>query len=500
MSPCTMLIAIVLGILWVTHGQPQCQTPGDADRKASPTNAVYNVHDWCTVPEHLDDTCFSNAIADVVAHGTTGFAKHRYAELRVPPEVYSFTHTVVVPAGINIGIHGMVQTGVFGSTIMTGLRGPGMPGSVDDFLVLSDSVDFKNLSFVQTSDKKRQGIVLGTPTVAVFDTHVNWCWFAGQSIGIHAVNVSGLDLSHNTFDSGTTYGILSDATQGDVSATAILADDLRGYNNLSSVLIRGDGSSRFSDITLGGLFDRSNGTEATIALTRVFAARVEAIWVSNSHFDLELNDVSSALIGPFISRDNGYESIRVTSSHDVSITDGSILNAGRSTSKSLAAIDVFASIGTSVHNVSSTSAEHQTPALAYGLRIDEQSSGSIVYGNAFADQRVAPEEVLDPSTVLTTHGLQVTGSLRNGTGLQHRRFPLQCSTSAKALATCTSPELRWDVAFPDDQYTATCTLEATTGRPVIAFIVKKPESIAVTLMSLSGEAATGTADCIAMHD
>jgi hypothetical protein len=98
-------------------------------------NNTYYVNQWCSTSGTLDDTCFSNAIADVVTHAVTGYSGRRMQILRVSPGVYTFNHTVVVPLGINISITGEYQAGVWGSVISSGST------PVDFFHVEADNIE-----------------------------------------------------------------------------------------------------------------------------------------------------------------------------------------------------------------------------------------------------------------------------------------------------------------------------------------------------------------------
>lgn len=59
----------------------------------------------------------------------------------------------------------------------------------------------------------------------------------------------------------------------------------------------------------------------------------------------------------------------------------------------------------------------------------------------------------------------------------------------------------WKSPFPDDDYTATCSLEAGGGDLRNLEISRRsPEAVTVTIQGNSASSATDTVNCLAMHD
>lgn len=461
---------------------------------------VYNVRAWCTIPHVLDDTCFRNAINDAFANGFLGYQNHRYAELVVSPETYYFHTPVTIPSGLNIGIHGTVQSGLYGATINT--------DNSDAFIVQSDNVDIKNLSFFGTPSTsgvtyvKHQGIVLGTSTISVFDTHINWCWFFNQSNAIHAVNASGLDLSHTTWDSGTTYGVYSDMTAGDVQLRDVIATSVRGFNEYSVFFVHGDGTDAYSDIIVDGIFDTTQAGGTALSFNAVRSLKITGDFNANP-YDIALTGVNGASIGPFVGHNNYLQSIVVAHSNDIDIHDGAYVNTGLGLTTSTGAlIAVGTSNRVAVHGMHSLST-NGTPTgnVLNGLVIDSASTESSVYDNHFTAQTGAAEAVADVSSYLPATSLKVTGSLVNGTGLQHTR-QTGCTTGTTAGAFCTV-DVTWPVPLSDGQYSWTCSAEAVSGGPIINGAIAKTSTkitLEITNLLSSSSSAVGLLDCWAAHD
>jgi hypothetical protein len=457
---------------------------------------VYNVREWCATPGVLDDTCFSRAITNIASHGFVGYAGHIYAELVVSPEIYTFAHQVTIPAGINIGIHGTMESGVYGSTVNT--------DASDAFLVLSDNVDIQHISFFGTpaAAAKHNGIVLGSSTVEVFDSHINWNWFINQNYAIRAVNVSGLDISHNTWDSGTSYGFFSDSTAGDVKVQDIIAVGVRGFNEINVFKIHGDGTDNYSDILVDGIFDNTQAGSTAIDINNVRSVKITGNF-NNNPYDILLTGVNGAVVGPFTGHNNYLESIRVVSSNNVGINNGSYTNVGLGQSASGYLIDVTGSNGTIVHAVSSIST-NGTPTgnVLNGLHIDATSTGSDVFANNLKAQTGAAEVNLDASTVTPMSGIKVGASVVNGVGMQHtRQSASSCNLGSTAGTACTVTFM-WPVPMANGNYTATCMLESVSGITNLNGINSKTAtSMAVQISNGANSPATvGLIDCKAMHD
>jgi hypothetical protein len=479
-----------------TLDQTIAQPDGTSFTPNRQNGVVYNVREWCATPGVLDDTCFSRAITNIASHGFVGYAGHIYAELVVSPEIYTFAHQVTIPAGINIGIHGTMESGVYGSTVNT--------DASDAFLVLSDNVDIQHISFFGTpaAAAKHNGIVLGSSTVEVFDSHINWNWFINQNYAIRAVNVSGLDISHNTWDSGTSYGFFSDSTAGDVKVQDIIAVGVRGFNEINVFKIHGDGTDNYSDILIDGIFDNTQAGDTAIDINNVRSVKITGNF-NNNPYDILLTGVNGAVVGPFTGHNNYLESIRVVSSNNVGINNGSYTNVGLGQSASGYLIDVTGSNGTIVHAVSSIST-NGTPTgnVLNGLHIDATSTGSDVFANNLKAQTGAAEVNLDASTLTPMSGIKVGASVVNGVGLQHTRQS-GCTTATSTGASCTTV-ITWPIALPNTNYTWSCSAEGFTGLPIIVGTTAK-SSTAITLQ-ITNLLTTGVAssvtlvNCIAAHD
>jgi hypothetical protein len=93
-----------------------------------------------------------------------------------------------------------------------------------------------------------------------------------------------------------------------------------------------------------------------------------------------------------------------------------------------------------------------------------------------------------------------TGLGNDGSGFKHKRVAVGCTTAAAVGAACTSAALAWGTAFADANYTIACTLTGPTGQPHISSVAQIAASFTVTIAADTAVAATGTVDCIAVHD
>jgi len=94
----------------------------------------------------------------------------------------------------------------------------------------------------------------------------------------------------------------------------------------------------------------------------------------------------------------------------------------------------------------------------------------------------------------------VNTSVLPGAGMQHHRGPVGCATAAAPAAACTSGPQSWAVAFPDTNYSVSCTLEGVTGQPHIVSVSKSAGGFTLTIAADTAAAATASYDCVAMHD
>lgn len=88
----------------------------------------------------------------------------------------------------------------------------------------------------------------------------------------------------------------------------------------------------------------------------------------------------------------------------------------------------------------------------------------------------------------------------DGSGLKHTRIA-SCTTAATQFATCTSTWTFTTNDFDDANYTAKCTIDNPTNLPIVAHTTNKLVSaVDIVVMAMSAAAASGTLNCIAVHD
>lgn len=357
-------------------------------------NNVHYANEWCTTPGTLDDTCFTNAIADITANGPLGFANRRMGVILVPPGIYTFQHTVVLPLGDNLSIIGTAQDGVWGSVIQS------QTTPIDLFQVNSDNTEIKELVFWGG----RNAINLGSPSQGLFDTHINWNWFILNAIAIHIANGSGLDLSHNTCDSGNAYCIASSAAAGDIQALAIVASDLRCYGQQYAISILGDGTGSFGSDYFSGIFDHDIASEA-VDLENVANITVEGNFNNNQGKDAYVFNSKAVTLGSLQVENTGSTSVFILNSTDTHLTNSNFLNSALGvTPGTVPMISVQGSTGTLVQGNSSTVLAPGTGSASYGLMVDGTSVGTRILSNSFNAQTVAPYNVLD-----TTANVDILG-------------------------------------------------------------------------------------------
>lgn len=104
-------------------------------------------------------------------------------------------------------------------------------------------------------------------------------------------------------------------------------------------------------------------------------------------------------------------------------------------------------------------------------------------------------------TFTTVSNLGVkTGVGNDQGGFKHKRVAVGCTTGAAIGAACTSAALAWTTAFADANYTIACTLTGPAGQPHISSVAQIAASFTVTIVADTAVGATGTVDCIAVHD
>ena len=171
--------------------------------------------------------------------------------------------------------------------------------------------------------------------------------------------------------------------------------------------------------------------------------------------------------------------------------------------------------------ISSTGTNPGTTALAavigswhHGLVIKNIEAGGDailipnnrpVKARNFADNADWQIFTLDASDRLRLGGPDLAGIVIeegiafNSSGFKHKRFA--SGTTAASLHAIASATWTFSAAFADTNYTTTCTVDNPTGVPIVAYtITKLNTSINIVIMAGSAAAASGTLNCIAVHD
>ncbi|KKL68135.1 hypothetical protein LCGC14_2128000, partial [marine sediment metagenome] len=92
-----------------------------------------------------------------------------------------------------------------------------------------------------------------------------------------------------------------------------------------------------------------------------------------------------------------------------------------------------------------------------------------------------------------------SGVLKDGGGFKHAR--IASGTTAASLHATASATWTFTTAFADANYTLTATIDNPTGIPIVAHTDNKVAgSIDIIIMAGSAAAASGTLNCIAIHD
>lgn len=361
---------------------------------------IYYADQYCTTPGTLDDTCLQNAINAVLANAVTGIpigVPRHLGVIRMRPGVYHFNNTVTVPAvassGVNLSIQGEYQAGIEGVIVTSGSTVP-----TTYIQVLSDNVDIKNIAFNSGANAVTNAITLGSSSIGTYDTHINWCWFDGPQNAIHIINGTGYDLSHNTFDSGGSYGIYSNHAAGDVQAAYLIATDLRGYGNIAAVYIDGDDTTNFGLSNFSGIFDHSIGSNCAVNVMNALNVNIQGQFIDNQNDDICLVNDVGVNVGPFTSFGAGATVLSLNGTVNTSIFGGSIINTGH-VLPGVPTIKVVGSSNTRVHDVTSILNGGAIAYNNYGLSIDSTSTGSYSYANNFAEQTIAPVASLDATGV-----------------------------------------------------------------------------------------------------
>jgi hypothetical protein len=99
--------------------------------------------------------------------------------------------------------------------------------------------------------------------------------------------------------------------------------------------------------------------------------------------------------------------------------------------------------------------------------------------------------------ILPPPNVPMGSSLSTEEGLKHKHIPACPTDRSNSCETRVS----WDQPFVDTNYTATCSLEGSSGRlRAVRISEKLVDSLAVTIQGESGTGGNETLDCIAVHD
>jgi hypothetical protein len=234
------------------------------------------------------------------------------------------------------------------------------------------------------------------------------------------VNGGGYDLSHNTFDNGTNYGIVSNATLGDISANDVIATDLRGYGQIETIGIvaKSQGPS-YEGYIFSGIFDHSVQNAGAISLTSVVNATISGIFNNNNWNDIAVLGSSGVIISNFAVYDPGQTSIYIHTSNAVTISNGLIYNANTLVSGT-PIISITSSGSPTVNNI--TTMNNGSANSSAALYIDAATTSSTVYGNNFGGTPGVQYEVQDSTATFNVQGALVASrvSAANGfTGSKH---------------------------------------------------------------------------------
>ena len=130
------------------------------------------------------------------------------------------------------------------------------------------------------------------------------------------------------------------------------------------------------------------------------------------------------------------------------------------------------------------------------LQFTGRDSGGVertatIQADADGDLRLTP---LSGKAVIIQGGINV-----NSGGVKHTR--IASGTTAASLHATSSATWTFTTAFADTNYTIVCTIDNPTGVPLVANTdTKAAASINIVIMAGSSAAASGTLNCIAVHD
>jgi len=92
-----------------------------------------------------------------------------------------------------------------------------------------------------------------------------------------------------------------------------------------------------------------------------------------------------------------------------------------------------------------------------------------------------------------------TGVGNDGGGLKHLRVA-SCATAGTVGATCDTT-VTWTTTFADTNYTASCSITGVTNQPrLISLPTKTGAALTVRIEAATAAAASGTIECVGIHD
>jgi hypothetical protein len=114
---------------------------------------------------------------------------------------------------------------------------------------------------------------------------------------------------------------------------------------------------------------------------------------------------------------------------------------------------------------------------------------------------------VNPANALTigspansTMTLAAPGIWNDSPAMKHINFGASCTVAAGIGKTCMSA-YSWPTAFPDENYTVSCTGVNGSGVPIIQRVVKRAGGISVHLANLAASSGSfSEMDCIAVHN
>lgn len=154
-------------------------------------------------------------------------------------------------------------------------------------------------------------------------------------------------------------------------------------------------------------------------------------------------------------------------------------------------------IGTAPYVVTSTT-------IVANLNVDQVDGGDWGAPNAIGSGTPAAGTF---TTLIANSASTLTGEVTfgsggiaaDGAGFKHTR--IASGTTGGAIHDTASATWTFGTAFADTNYTIVCTIDNPTGVPLVASTdTKAAASINILIMAGSGAAASGTLNCLAVHD